>query len=146
MAFKLTKSEVQQHTHFYEELEVRQTRLDDVVKLLEDLEGTDDPEDAAELEAFNKRKKEVADDLKLAIDAYNQHAAEINSFCADIASAWQDDYDNKSETWQEGDKGQAVYSLIEQWNEFHIEDADEDDGSYEDVLQELTDLPTEASE
>jgi len=73
--------------------------------------------------------------------------SDAESFRDEIASRWRDEYDDKSEKWQEGDKGEAVNNLIEDWESADFTEPDLSDPAtleLEDYAQILEDLSTEA--
>jgi len=87
--------------------------------------------------------------LQEEIDAYNGLLSEVKSFADDVAQDWENDFEEKSERWQDGDTGQAVRELIEAWQNVDFEGVDIDTPDPEvsfdaEVHSELlTDLPTE---
>jgi hypothetical protein len=71
---------------------------------------------------------------------------EAESFRDEIATRWREDYDEKSETWQE-EKGDDVNRLIEDWEEADFTDpplGEPEELDLEDYAQILEDLDTEA--
>lgn len=144
MAFKLTKTEIQQHDYLHQELERRQRVLEEAAAEAQDFDR-DDLGDEALDDDVRATMEKVFEELNKAIQSYNELANEIAQFTEDIAGDRRSEFDDKSESWQESDKGQAVNDFIESWEQFSIEEACED-GDFEDVLQEFIDLPKEPSE
>ena len=71
---------------------------------------------------------------------------ETETFRDEIASKWRDEYDEKSEKWQEGDKADAANTLTEDWEQADFSEPSLDDPSeleLEDYAQILEDLGTE---
>lgn len=95
MAFKLSKAE-------RAELDSFATRLSkenaDLTAVLE--------EQGAIIEAAYER-------INGAIDTYNGVLADAHSFIEDISQEAQSEFDDKSERWQEGDRGSEVQEWIE---------------------------------
>jgi hypothetical protein len=48
-----------------------------------------------------------------AIDTYNGALADAHSFLEDVSSQAQSDYDDKSDRWREGEKGESVREWID---------------------------------
>jgi hypothetical protein len=100
--------------------------------------------------AFNDAMTTARADLQEKIDAYNEVLAEAKSFVDDVAQNWQNDFEEKSERWQEGEKGEAVAAMIEAWQNADLEEVSVDmpdeevsfDAEMHDEL--LNDLPSEA--
>lgn len=65
---------------------------------------------------------DAVEDLNEAISAYNATLADVQAFRDEHREAWQDEYDDKSEAWQEGEKGEAVSSLISDWEALDLEE------------------------
>jgi len=100
--------------------------------------------------AFNDAMTTARADLQEKIDAYNEVLAEAKSFVDDVAQNWENDFEEKSERWQEGEKGEAVRAMIEAWQNADLEEVSVDmpdeevsfDAEMHDEL--LNDLPSEA--
>jgi hypothetical protein len=71
-----------------------------------------------ELAAVNAKLPEVVVDLNDRIDQYNEKLREAQEFISNLASDWRSDYDDKSDGWRDGDRGQEADSFICQWEEF----------------------------
>jgi|SRR5215467_830978 len=52
-----------------------------------------------------------------ALEAYNEAVDAANQWRGDIASDMQNYYDERSEKWQEGDKGSAYSDWKDEWSE-----------------------------
>jgi len=63
---------------------------------------------------ITKSQKDEAQNLK---DALRTAISAANKFCTALAEDLQSQHDDKSETWQEGDAGQAVLELIDSLSE-----------------------------
>jgi len=146
MAFKLTKSERQQHDHYRHDLDKRVQRLEDASAAVEEFDEASEPEGDEEALEFRGKADDAATELRKAIADYNELVFEVNSFVSDKAAEMRGEYDDKAETWQESEKGSAANDMIEAWESFEIGTADEDDGSFEDMQSEFSDLPLEPSE
>lgn len=95
MAFKLTKAELDRKTQI-------EGNLTDKIAKLED--GKRELEEAitALVDTFN-------DDY---VAPMNEALNEAHGFADDIANERQSEYDDKSDRWQEGDRGQGAYSWL----------------------------------
>jgi len=59
------------------------------------------------------------------ITAYNVILAEAKAFTDGISLAAQEEFSDKSEAWQAGDKGQEVSAWMEEWSNIDLEPLDE---------------------
>ena len=133
MAFKLTRSE--------------ETRRDILADKLRDARMILDEAVAAQVA--------IIEDAYAAINAalvpYNEIVEEARGFVEDIASERESEWDDKSERWQEGDRGEAAREWISQWQDAadcEIETVDDlevitPDWSPADVAEILDNLPIE---
>ena len=92
----------------------------------------------SERDAHQAKLTEAAGKISDAISEYNALLDDAREFCADIAQTAQDEWDDKSEKWQESDRGTDCAGWIEGWRDVELEELDEPDfphGSL-DELQE----------
>lgn len=61
--------------------------------------------------------------LTAAIDAYNAVVEDAEAFITGVAEDFRSAWDEKSERWQESDRGQEVGEFIETWEAISIEQA-----------------------
>lgn len=61
------------------------------------------------------------DDTNSAIDAYNEVLDEANAFVEEIANRLRDEYDGKSEKWQESEAGTDALAFISDWEELSLD-------------------------
>lgn len=80
-------------------------------------------------------KDEILTQLHDTWDAYSSAVEKAKDFASVIAERSREEFDEKSEKWQESDRGHAANEWIEKW---------EDDGSFEvaenepaEVFQEM---------
>jgi len=131
MAFKLTKEQTTARDALAGRLEEAREKLDSAVV------------------DFNDTITAARGVLQEEIDAYNGLLSEAKTFADEVAQEWENEFEEKSERWQEGDTGQAVRELIEAWQNVDFEGVDIDTPDPEvsfdaEVHSELlTDLPTE---
>lgn len=125
MAFKLTKTELARRDEICKDLRTNLDKLSAVI---------DDPESTI------GQKSEAASMFTVVM-------TEAEEFREEIASRFRDEYDDKSESWQESDRGSEIGEMIDEW-----ENADlfcgldinepETDG-LEDYIETLENLSTE---
>ena len=120
MAFKLTKQEDKQRQDIAERL---QNAADEVSK---------------GVEAFNEKMSQLfGEHVEHLVVKYNEILTEAREFRDDIVGRFQEEFDDKSERWQEGDTGQSCQELINEWQEIFV-----DDNDFEILEPELIDDPT----
>lgn len=78
-------------------------------------------------------------DVEDALARYNLALAEADVFRSEIADQFQNEYDDKSEKWQESDAGSAASDLIDEWSNVDFEMVE----FQLDHPERLLDLPTE---
>jgi hypothetical protein len=61
-----------------------------------------------------------------ALEAYNNTLDEARAFAENIASNVESFYDEKSEKWQEGDRGSAVQDMQDEWISFDASEVEID--------------------
>jgi arginyl-tRNA synthetase len=101
------------------------------------------------IQAYNDALSEAYGNLKIALDEYESERERIASDVEEIASDLRGKWDNKSEKWQESDKGQSAATFVEEWenvslDEFEVDEPDEinepdDMGEIIDALAEESD-------
>lgn len=134
MAFKLTKQEDARKSELEQELEqLVSAATDGLAELQEKINEL--------VEAFNSE----------CVTPLGDKMDEARGFVEDIHSERQGDYDDKSERWQEGDRGQAAYEWLQTWENV-VSDLDTPapleapslDYEIPDASGTLTELPFEA--
>lgn len=128
MAFKLTRDE---------ENELEKLKK----KLSEDYTAID-----AALSSYNEELIALQEHVQEQINFYNNSLSDLRSFAENIAAERRNEYEDKSESWQDGDNGQAADEWISTWENADLEDvAIEFPGEltmdFEDHAE--ADLPTE---
>jgi len=74
------------------------------------------------------------------MEAYNDVSSDLTSFLDEIASRLRDEYDEKSEKWQESDAAMEVDQLIENWESCSIDLIEDVDDVDEDSLNSTLDI------
>ena len=100
------------------------------------------------LDTFNKAVEELRGPVTEAIEKYNNVVAGARSWAEDIANAAQDEWDGKSEGWQESDKGEGAAQFISEYESISLDDIEitwNDDATMDkpDHADDLEGLPTE---
>lgn len=67
----------------------------------------------------------VTASLNYAIKARNEVAKKAAAFAEGVHDRLSDEWDEKSERWQEGDAGQEAQSLIEEWDSVTVDEIQE---------------------
>lgn len=62
--------------------------------------------------------------LQEALDTFNQSLTEATAFAVSVQERLQEDFDVKSEKWQQGDAGDEAQVLIETWESFQPNDVE----------------------
>lgn len=99
--------------------------------------------------AYNAAMEEAWTAVDEALGAYNETLSEARELRGDIVDQIQNHIDDKSEKWQDSDKGQAYESWRQQWEQIDLEEveidkpdelelnADNPEGLFADVPQEI---------
>lgn len=130
MAFKLTKAEKTQKAELATKLEEAKDKL------------------LAEIASYNEKLAELGEPVQAAVEAYNDAVQAAKNFADDIASSRQDEFDEKSERWQESDNGCNAQEFINAWegvddSEAEVELPEEIAEPDLDVSEEFSELPDE---
>lgn len=106
---------------------------------INDLKAASDELDTA-MGEYRDAVRAAQDTLETKVAAYNEVLQEARGFVEDIASERRGQFDDKSEKWQEGDKGQAAGEWIDAFEQAELD-------GFEIVWpEELSDdMPTHAS-
>jgi hypothetical protein len=97
MAFKLDKQEIARRDQIKEELVELRGKLEDAVS------------------TYNAALEGLKAPVEEALAAYNVAVEEARGFAEDIANQADNEISNKSEKWQEGEKGQAASEWKDAW-------------------------------
>ena len=99
------------------------TQLAEKVRLLERLREAGSKIEEA-LADFNRKVEEAKAPVEQAVEEYNAVLAEAKAFAEGIAADAQSHYDDKSEKWQYGDRGQAYQAWVGEWENVNLDDLD----------------------
>ncbi len=103
----------------------------------------------AVIEAFNLLVEGARAPVECALEAYNAVLSDARDFCEGIAADQQSFMEEKSEKWQEGDRGQAFQSWLDEWSGVELSDVEiefpdgveEPDLPHADAIEGLPDEP-----
>jgi hypothetical protein len=107
MAFKLGKQQVAERNRLADELRQQGKTLN------------------AAIVAYNAAVGPLSKALDEAVEEYNDILERARTLTGTVVDAAQQEFDGKSQRWQEGDKGNRVRSWIEQW-EINLDGVDID--------------------
>lgn len=108
MAFKLTKVEVEQRDQLVAALNTKYAALEDAVS------------------EYNAKLAELREPLQHALDGYNEAVEQARGFAEDIASQIDNDIEDKSEKWQESERGEAAIAWRDEWQGIDLSEIDLD--------------------
>lgn len=89
------------------------------------------------IQALLNKKKELVED---AIAAYNEALVEAESFCSDIAERMSDYQSERTDKWQEGEKGDAYQTWMDEWTP-DFSELDLPDMDHAETLADLPEAP-----
>jgi hypothetical protein len=107
MAFKITKIEAKALAEHRIELARLRERIED------------------EFRALSAELREIALPLNGLISEYNAALDRTKGFIDGVAEEHRDAYDEKSDRWQEGDRGQAALAFVEEWENVYLSEIEE---------------------
>jgi DNA repair exonuclease SbcCD ATPase subunit len=127
MALSLSKAERAQHAALAEALSSSHERL------------------SAAVESFNAALEAARAELAPLVEDWNEKLSEAREFASDIKGNAEGELEEKSERWQESDKGRQAAEWIEAWGwepeDWEPEAAEELEPPSEEEAQGFADLP-----
>ena len=104
----------------------------------------------AAVQKFNIETQLRFEPVVAAITEYNITANELRETVENIVEGWRDEWDEKSERWQQSDRGLAVSDWIGEWDAFAGEleeqEIDEPENLALPDFPDLEDMPAEGVE
>lgn len=100
MAFKMSKAQIKERDEKVAALETAATNL------------------KQEIEESNTRLTEIRENIEAKVNEYNSALEDAKEFMNNIGNDARSEFDDKSEKWQEGDRGQEVSSWIDELENF----------------------------
>jgi hypothetical protein len=73
---------------------------------------------------YNQEVEKLRTPVELAVTEYNELVGEARTLCSEVAAIASDSIGDKSEKWQEGDKGQAAQEWADAWDGVDLSDMD----------------------
>lgn len=127
MAFKLTKDEKKARDEHDEKLKEAHAAVVEAVK------------------AYNEKRAELWDAISSACDAFDEAREAAEEWARDVGSRIDDECSEKSDKWQDSDRGQEVQSWKGEYENFSLEaleledpgDIDEPDAPQESYFEGL---------
>jgi hypothetical protein len=104
MAFKLKKGQISERDALAVDIRAKAEALD------------------AAIRAYNEGLEMLAEGLTNAAEAYNESLSDVREFVSGIAEDGRAEFDEKSERWRAGEKGQEADSWVQAWEAVEIED------------------------
>lgn len=100
---------------------------------------------------INAKLDEYRGEMEGLVEGYNEIREELRGVLEDIHNAKQDEYDDKSDNWREGERGEATYEWLSKLEEAMNTVSDDltveipEDIEFDDEVQTLMDegLPSE---
>jgi predicted nucleic acid-binding Zn-ribbon protein len=104
MAFKLSKDELKKRDDLVEELRALESGVETTIN------------------AFNEALADAKDAVEEAVTAYNDKLADAREFTQEIAGRIYDEISEKSDKWQEGERGEAATQFKDEWEVLCLDD------------------------
>jgi len=101
---KLTNAELKDRDRLVDELRTAKSNLEENVS------------------KFNEVLTGMLDGLNGYVTEYNQVLEQLREFHDNVVSRLEEQFDSKSESWQESDRGQAASELKDEWENLELED------------------------
>jgi hypothetical protein len=100
---------------------------------------------------YNAEVEQLRPPVEVAVTEYNELLGEVRQLVSDIVAKGNESIDEKSEKWQEGERGEAAQEWVDAWEGIDLSDLDyqwPDDLTIDipDYDAELENLPQEANE
>lgn len=132
MAFKFSKKDIADRDELVQAARLKFATLNDAI------------------EKFNGYVADAWRELEDAVTDYNGALSDARDFVERVKDEFTSEYDEKSEKWQEGDKGTAAREWIDSFDNVELDDAElEEPESLAEITAEgldtLKDLETEAA-
>lgn len=106
MAFGLNKADAKRRDGYVDDLREKAKKLHDAIA------------------EYQTKLLEIRGPVEEALAEYNEVLDEARGFIEDIANNARGEWDDKSEKWQEDEKGQAVSAWIDSFDECELEDVE----------------------
>ena len=108
MAFKLTKDEVKTRDEINDDLQGAWSKVEEAVN------------------KYNAAMDEAKGDVEQAVEKFNEVVERSNEFTGGVAQRAEDEFDERSENWQSGEKGDAASTWKDEWANAELEALDID--------------------
>lgn len=92
---------------------------------------------------FNTKIQELIDEfnseISQIVQSYNDVASEANAFVEEVKNAQQEYYDERSEKWQESDRGSEYQDWMNEWD-IEIEEVEVEEAHFDEIDEPDIDL------
>jgi hypothetical protein len=78
----------------------------------------------AKIEGYNDAMAKCWEAVACAVEEYNYALADARSFVEEVHTQRQGEYDDKSERWQEGERGEAAAAWLGEWEQPDLDDVE----------------------
>lgn len=102
--FKLTKAELAQRADLVAALSIASGVLTDAI------------------DEFNASLAAAREKLESIVNDYNETLSKARDFAEDIAQSRRDEWNDKSERWQESEAGQNANAFVDEWEGIELDD------------------------
>lgn len=100
MAIKLTAKQAAEYAKLASDVRVARCDLEDSIG------------------SFNEELEKAFSAVQHASVVYNEAADAVRTFLSDLVDGWRDEWNDKSEGWQDGEKGEAASLFINEIEQF----------------------------
>jgi hypothetical protein len=104
MSFKLNKNEEDQFARLKTALAAKHVELTTAIN------------------TYNKEVNEAVEPLQEMLQEYNKYLNELRSFVETVAEDKRGEFEDKSDTWKEGDTGSGVDAWLSAWESAELEE------------------------
>lgn len=122
MAYKLSKLDEAKFTSLLADIETLKTKLEE------------------EVTNANEVIADAVEHLNGFVSTYNEKAQEVKAFIEEKAESWRAEFDERSDTGQQNERGQAIDEFVQEWENASVEEIEE--VKVDDIELDVPDLPS----
>lgn len=121
MAFKLTKMQSNILAPFVEQADTAHQAVDHAIQAFNEVrdEAWETLQDA--ITTYNDAITDAFMAVAQAEEGFVDALSDLKSTIDEMVSDWESDFSDKSERWQEGEKGEAARAFIDAWADLDLE-------------------------
>lgn len=98
----------------------------------------------------NYELERIKDNVGAAVTRYNGELRKLRAFIEAWVEEWRTEWEDKSEKWQDSERGEAISQWMDEWQNVMLEEAEldlpDDINNIDDPFDELEHLSRDASE